>query len=52
LSEAPPVGGVVGLPDPPRDLREQVLEVLGPVPDLEPPVQEAQGTVPKRKFGT
>jgi len=42
LPEAPPVGGVVRPPDLPRGLRELVLQVLGAVPDLEPPVQEAQ----------
>ena len=41
LPEAPPVGGVVRLPDPPRDLGELVLQVLAPLPDLEPGVQEA-----------
>src|SRR5262245_37722005 len=42
LSEAPPVHSVVRLPDLPRDLRKLVLQVLGPVPDLEPAVQEAE----------
>src|SRR5512147_705568 len=35
LPEAPAVGRMVRLPDPPRDLREQLPQVLGPVADLE-----------------
>ena len=41
LPEAPAVGRVVRLPDPPRDLGELVLQVLAAFPDLEPGVQEA-----------
>src|SRR5512135_51436 len=42
LSEPATVGRMVRLPDPSRDVREHVLEVLGPVADLQPRVQEAQ----------
>ena len=41
LPEASAVGGVVRFPDPSRDLRELVLQVLATLPDLEPRVQEA-----------
>ncbi len=40
LGEPAAVGGVVRLPDPPGDVREHRLEMLGPVADLQPGVQE------------
>src|SRR5271165_2863664 len=42
LPETPTVGGMIRLPDPPRDLREQLLQVLGAIADLQPRVQETQ----------
>src|SRR2546426_12228261 len=42
LTEVPAIGRVICLPDLPRDLPKLVLQVFGPVADLEPPVQEAQ----------
>lgn len=42
LRETPAVGGTVRLPDPPRDLREDLLQMLGSVPDPEPGMQEAE----------
>src|SRR5512142_508070 len=42
LPEAPAIGRVVRLPDPPRDLRTHLLQMLGPVADLEPRVQETE----------
>ena len=42
LREAATVWRVVRVPDPSGHVREQVLQVLGPVSNLEPPVQETQ----------
>src|SRR5262245_41104480 len=51
LSETPAVRRVVRLPDLPRHLSELILQVLGPVPDLEPAVQEAQEKHRPREHG-
>ena len=42
LCEPTAVGRMVRLPHPPGDFREPLFEMLGPVADLEPGVQEAQ----------
>lgn len=42
LREAPRIDRMVRFPSQPEDFREQILQVLGPVADLEPAVQEAQ----------
>jgi hypothetical protein len=42
LRETAAIGCVVCVPDPSRNLRKHVLQMLGTVADLEPSVQEAQ----------
>src|SRR5512135_886082 len=42
LPETSAVGGMIRLPDPPRDLREQFLQVLRTIADLQVRVQETQ----------
>src|SRR5512147_679545 len=49
LSEVSAIGRMVRFPDPPRDLRKDVLQVLGSVADLEPRVQEAEQDYHRRE---